>query len=140
MMSLPKKHIAFSITIILLLISVLVFIIHKSPISRENKLFAGVRERKADTKFTKRSMLVNDKLVLLKDNSVNFNKCKMVFRGFKDKKIHLDLYILELDPESAYTHYISKKNDTKGFRLGDMDFELISAKQNVLKLRIKDTN
>ena len=79
-------------------------------------------------------------MILLKDSSVVINKSKMVFRGIKDKKIHIDLYLLELDPESAYAHHISRDDASEVLRLGDMDFEFISANRNVLKLKMKDIN
>ena len=136
-MPLSNKYKIFSILFILFLLSV-PFLISPFFNPQKSELFQGVRQRKASTDFTKRSMIANDKVVLLKDNSLTINNCRLVFKGLKNDMIHLDLYLLELDPESAYPHFISKEKAANGVRLGDSEFQLISANKNILKLKISD--
>ena len=56
----------------------------------------------------------------------------------KDKKIHLDVYFLELDPEYAYPHYISKTDTLKTIRVGDSTFEFLKVTKGALQLKIVD--
>jgi hypothetical protein len=132
-----KKNSA-ALLFIIFLIAMPFFLNHFFSNSFSNKIFDRVRETKANTDFTKRSRVLKDNVVLLKGASFSINNCRLVFKGIKDKTILLDLYLQELDPEYAYEQNISKEDATKGFRLGDSQFQLISVNKKLLKLKINN--
>lgn len=101
-----------------------------------NELFERVKESKANTDFTKRSMVFKDEVVLLKDKGVTINNSRLVFTGFEDEVIHLDLFLLELDPQYAYHQTLSKVSAKEGVRLGDSEFRLLSVNKKKLNLKI----
>lgn len=136
MMPLTNKYKLFSILFILFLISIALFAVYYS---NDNELFQRSRETKANTDSTTYSKVAKDKVVLVKDNSVTINNCRLVFTGIEDKIIHLDLYLLEFDPQHAYRQNISKAAAIKGIRLGESEYQLISVNKTILTLKIKNS-
>jgi hypothetical protein len=88
--------------------------------------------------FQEESRIIDNRILLRKNKSITVNKNRLVFKGLKDKMIHLDVYFLELDPEYAYPHYISKTDVHKRIRLGDSIFQLLKVSKGVLQLKIVD--
>jgi len=60
---------------------------------------------------------------------------KMVYHGLNEGKIHIAVYIADLDPEVAYHHTITPKDARKGIRLGGQPFVLISAGKSSIHLK-----
>jgi hypothetical protein len=54
-------------------------------------------------------------------------KVDIVYQGVKNKKLRLDVFILDLDPQYAYRHAITLDQAEDGFRVGGVDLELLSA-------------
>ena len=52
--------------------------------------------------------------------------------------ICLDVFLLDLDPLTAYPYKVSKTAAIEGIRLGDSRVRLISANRKVLKIKIDD--
>lgn len=88
--------------------------------------------------FQEDSRIFDNRIVLRKDKSITVNKNRLVFKEFKDKMIHLDVYLLELDPEYAYPLYISKADARKRIQLGDSTFQLLKVTRDTLQLKIVD--
>ncbi len=95
-------------------------------------------QRRAHPEFQEDSKIFDKRLMLKKDKSIMVAKNRLVFRGFRDKTIHLDVFLLELDPDRAYPHRISKADARKGIRLGDSRFKLLDVSRNTLQLEILD--
>jgi len=76
-----------------------------------------------------------DKIIIPAGEDVIVGKLKLHFRGYSDNKIHIDLSLLELDPDSIYPRSISKKEAEKGFALGGRSFKLVSVKESRIVLR-----
>lgn len=131
-----QKRNSVAILFIVFLVASPFFLNHYFSNLFSSKVFQGVRETKAKTDFTERSRILKDNVVLLKDDSVTINNCRLVFKGIEDKIIRLDLYLLELDPEYAYEQNISKADAINGVRLGDSQYQLISVNKKLLKLKI----
>ncbi len=136
-MSVADKSKSFAMLFLLFLTTVPLFMAIYFSDPSKNEIFQGLRQRRTDTSFTKRSEVIRDRVVLLKGSSVTINNCKLVYKGIENKMIYLDTYLLELDPQYAYQHIISKEDANDGFRLGDSEFQLISVKKNKLRLKIK---
>lgn len=100
-----------------------------------NVFFQGVRERKAGTDFTKGSKVLQGKVFLLKDNSITVNRTRVVYKGLHDKRILLEYYLLELDPDFPYRNQVSKAEARQGIRLGDSLFQLVSVSRSALTLQ-----
>lgn len=60
---------------------------------------------------------------------------KLVYHGLKNGRIHIAVYIMDLDPKVAYHHQISLKEARKGLRLGGHSFILIYAGNSTLRLK-----
>ncbi len=127
-----------SILIILCLISIPGFYVYYFTDSQNDNLFQEAGLREAYPEFQEESKIFDKRIVLRKDKSITVNKSKLVFKGLKDKVIHLDVYLLDFDPESAYPHYISKADALKGVRLGDSTFQLLKVNNKTLQLKLVD--
>lgn len=131
-----NKYKSISMLVIFFLICMTFFSIYYFSNSGESELFQRVRESKANTDLTEYSKVFRDTVVLVKDNGVVVNDCRLVFKGFQGKFIYLDLFLLELDPQYAYHQKISKASAIEGIRLGDFEYRLISVSKKTLKLKI----
>ena len=100
--------------------------------------FQDTAQRQVIPEFQENSRILDRRIVLKKDKGIFINQSRLVFKGFKDEKIHLDLYLLELDPDAAYPHYISKADARRGIRLGDSRFQLLKVSKGTLQLKIMD--
>ena len=75
-----------------------------------------------------------DRIILALDQPVRFKQYKYVFNGLKDDQILIAVYLMELDPESAYHHLIPIADAKKGLRLADQTFTLIICRPTMLIL------
>lgn len=128
----------FSILFILFLISIPGVYAYHFTDWKNDTLSQGISQRTAYPEFQEDSRIFDKRVLLRKDKSITLNKSKLVFKGLKDKMIHLDVYLLELDPDAAYPHYISKADAFKGVRLGDSKFQLLKVDKKTLQLKIVD--
>ena len=62
-------------------------------------------------------------------------KNKLIYNGLMKGRIHIAVYIAELDPKVAYHHTITIKEARKGIRLGGQPFILISAGKSSIHLK-----
>lgn len=134
----PKtnKIAIISMAIILCLISIPVAYAYYFTDWRNNKLLQGTAQRQAIPEFQENSRIFDTRVLLRKNKSITVNNSRLVFKGIKDDRIHLDVYLLELDPEYAYPHYISKADVHKKIRLGDSTFQLLDVDKRILQLKI----
>lgn len=75
---------------------------------------------------------------LQKGHKIIIDKTCMVFKGFSQGKVLLDLYKLEMDPEISYPIHFSKETLRQGIWLDNIKYRLVSIKKNVLRLKILD--
>ena len=136
----PKidKTAVFSMLFILSLISIPVFYAVYFTDEKDQRFFTQASQRGAIPEFQEDSKLYDTRIVLRKDKAFTINRSRLVFKGIKDRKIHLDVFLLELDPESAYPHYISMDDAYEGIQLGDSRFKLLKASGRTLQLEIVD--
>ncbi len=99
-------------------------------------VFRGVRDRKANLNYTRKSNVLGEKIYLVKDKSLIINRCKLTYKGIQNGLIHIDLYLLDLDPQSPYPQAIPKADAKEGIFLGNTRFSLVSAYQYQLTLKI----
>jgi len=127
-----------SMLIILFLISITGGYVYYFTDWRNDSFSKDVAQRPLIPEFQEDSRIFDKRIILRKNKSITVNKNRLVFKGFKDKRIHLDVYLLELDPEYAYSHYISKSDTNKKIRLGDSTFQLLKVSKGVLQLKLVD--
>lgn len=127
-----------SMSIILSLISILGVYVYSFTDWKNDSFSKDVAQRQVIPEFQEESRILNNRILLRKNKSITVNKNRLVFKGLKDKMIRLDVYFLELDPEYAYPHYISKADVHKEIRLGDSTFQLLKASKGALQLKIID--
>ena len=102
----------------------------------KNLLFQGVRQRKAGMDVSKKSKVISGRIFLLKDSQFTIKNVRLTFRGIKNREIYMDVYLLELDPQTAYSYVLSTEDARAGIRLGDYQFRLLSANKDLLTLEI----
>lgn len=105
---------------------------------RNNSFFRDASQRKIGPEFQKKSRIFNGRIVLRKDKSITVNRSRLVFKGLKDRMIHLEVFLLEFDPDSAYSHFISKADAQKGICVGDSKYQLLKVNKKTLHLKIID--
>ena len=66
---------------------------------------------------------------------VRVDKNMMIYRGVTGKKVLLDVFITELDPQQPYRHVIPKSDAGKLLRLGGHTYKLKSISAARLKLK-----
>lgn len=86
-----------------------------------------------------RSTVTAGRVLLLKNEKVTIDRTCIVFKGLTGKKIMIDLYLLDLDPEIPYSLSFSQKAAQEGIWLGNVMYRLVSAKDSVLRLKIQST-
>jgi hypothetical protein len=74
------------------------------------------------------------RVVLKRDVKNRFGKVDVIYRGFENDRLQLDVFILDLDPGYPYRREIAYRTARDGFRLGGVRFELISAGRTKAKL------
>ena len=79
-----------------------------------------------------------DRIILALDQPVRFGRNEYVFKGLEDGRIHIAVYILDLDPEAAYHHTVPLREAGKGFRLAGQPFKLITCRSAMLILGFED--
>lgn len=125
--------------IILSIISIPVIYAYYFTDWKNDKLLQNTaQQRQVIPEFQEDSRIIDNRIVLRKNKSITVDKNRLVFKGMKDKKIHLDVYFLELDPEYAYPHYISKADTQKTIRVGDSTFQFLKVTKGALQLKIVD--
>ena len=82
-------------------------------------------------------MANRNQFVLTRDQRLSIGKYDLLFKGFEEKRIRVDLYLMEMDPEQPYPKYFTKKEAKRGITLGRSDYRLVSVnKQNLILKRI----
>jgi hypothetical protein len=66
---------------------------------------------------------------------IQVGKNKIAFKALENGMLHLELFILELDPEAGYPHTIPVKDARRGIELGDHRYVLKSASKSQIKLK-----
>lgn len=83
------------------------------------------------------SGILGNRLTLMREQGVTINKHRLVFRGIHGRGIRIDLFLLELDPESAYPQYLTPEKARQGFTMAEVRLFLLWVSQRRLKLRIE---
>lgn len=73
-------------------------------------------------------------ILLIKDRETIVGNTRVIYRGRHDGSLHVELYILELDPHFAYSHHIDQDKARDGFNLGDQQFRLLAAGRGSIHL------
>ena len=80
--------------------------------------------------------LAKDKpVVLAKNHGAQTDTARIVYRGRQNGSLHMDLFILQLDPHYGYPHTIDECRARKGFQLGDDYFAVSAASDSKISLK-----
>jgi len=69
------------------------------------------------------------------NQEIHIGKNKIAFVGLENNILHLELFIMELDPEAGYPQAIPLKTARQGVQLGDYRYILKSAGKTSIRLR-----
>ena len=67
-------------------------------------------------------------VVLQRDAPLRLDQVDIIYRGVENRKLRLDVIVLELDPQYAYRHAIDLDEARRGFRLAEIDLQLLAAR------------
>jgi len=73
-------------------------------------------------------------ITLKRDTRQRLGKLDIIYRGVKNRKLRLDVFVLDLDPQYAYQHTIALQRASDGFRVGGHNLELLSARSSRAKI------
>ncbi len=73
---------------------------------------------------------------LQKNQKTCINRTCILFKGVSKGIIYLDVFLLELDPETPYPMQFTKASLRRGIRIGDADFTLAAVKRDLLYLNV----
>lgn len=73
-------------------------------------------------------------VTLKRDTRQRVGNLDIIYRGVQDRKIRLEVYVRELDPQYAYRHAIALDEASRGFRLAGAHMKLLSARNARAKL------
>lgn len=76
-------------------------------------------------------------LGLPRDQRVIVDDYALAYRGMKKGYIVIDLYLLPMDPEQAYTKRFLQKDAKKELRIGEKIYRLHSARKQIIVLQAK---
>ena len=76
-----------------------------------------------------------DQYVLVKGHPSAMGNLNIRYIGLEDDIILIDVTIMDLDPNYAYRHRISRDAAQNGFRIAGKAFKLLSVRDSVLKLK-----
>lgn len=80
---------------------------------------------------------VDGPILLIKDRDTIVGDTRVIYRGRENGTVHLDLFILSLDPHFAYPHRIDETSAQDGFQMGEHRFRLLaSGRQSIRLLRM----
>ncbi|HSO20123.1 MAG TPA: hypothetical protein VLT88_11720, partial [Desulfosarcina sp.] len=74
-------------------------------------------------------------VLLAKDRGVQVDGARIVYRGSRGGVLHMELYILELDPHYGYPHRIDEGDARSGFRMGEHRFQVLAASDGKVSLK-----
>jgi len=74
------------------------------------------------------------KIVLQRDAQLRLGNLEITYRGVKDHNLHLEVVVLDLDPQYAYRHAIALDQASHGFQLAGVRLKLLSARNSRAKL------
>jgi len=74
------------------------------------------------------------KIVLHRDAQLRLGNLEVTYRGVKDRKLRLEVVVLDLDPQYAYRHAIALDRASHGFQLAGIRLKLLSARNSRAKL------
>lgn len=90
--------------------------------------------RRAGVEDVSKSRVMEEKVLLVKDDRLRVCKTELVYRGIREGQILLDLCLLELDPEVVYPQRFSQTHTPMEIRLGDVSYTIFSVSSRALTL------
>jgi hypothetical protein len=74
-------------------------------------------------------------IALRLNEEIQVGKNKIAFKGLKKNTLHLELFILDLDPEGGYPYALPVKEARRGIQLGEHRYVLKSASPSHIRLQ-----
>ena len=138
-MHLPNKKGWFAIFFIIATLAIPFAITFYVSTDGYKEKMIGWHRANREAGIPSKSKLSSEQVLLVKNEKITIDKTSLVFKGISDKTVCMDLYLLELDPDIPYTLKFTKQSVKDGIWLGNILYELISVKDNILKLKIQDS-
>jgi hypothetical protein len=98
--------------------------------------FEAWRNRGTAANVPAQSRISAGQVLLIKNDRVRVKNTCLVFKGLEKGQVVVDLFLLELDPETAYPQRFSRKTNGDTIRLGDVTYAVKSVNNGSLTLKI----
>ena len=82
----------------------------------------------------RKTTVLSDRVVLIKDEPLVMDRVRVVYRGMSDGRIHLDVYLLDLDPNYPYARHLTKDEARESIHLGSRFYRLQTVSSKSLTL------
>ncbi len=99
----------------------------------------GPIKQNREAGISSKSKISSGQVLLVKDKKIEIDKTSIVFKGLADNTVKMEIYLLELDPKVPYPLKFSKQSVSDGIWIGNVLYQLVSVKDNLLRLRIQDS-
>ncbi len=77
-----------------------------------------------------------DHILLKKDEKHFTEKTCLIFKGLSNGNVNVELFLLEFDPNISYLKQFAKKSALDGIWLGNVMYQFVKVKKDVLHLKI----
>ncbi|WP_319408988.1 hypothetical protein [uncultured Desulfosarcina sp.] len=77
----------------------------------------------------------NASILLEKNHGARVDSARIVYRGSCNGTLHMDLYVLQLDPHYGYPHQVEEDQARKGFRMGEYYFQVLASSDGKISLK-----
>lgn len=138
-MLIPDQKRRFGIFFILLTLTIPFAVAYYRSAVSDVKPYETWREQFRNRLTPAGADIPTDQVILAKDKKFVINKTCIVFKGLSRGVVLMDLYLLDLDPDIPYALKFTKQSVSDGIWLGNVQYQLVSVKKDLLKLKIRNS-
>ena len=134
-MALSRNQTIVASVFMVVAMGTVVSMIYRASTGRLEQRRREYQQRADAAQPVRRTTVMTDRIVLIRDEAAEVDRIRMVYRGIEDDRILLDVYLLDLDPAYPYSRRISVAEAEKGIRIGPRGYRLKSVSRKSLVLR-----
>ncbi len=142
-MALPNKKGWLAIGFILFCLAIpfcLTYYVSTETFKARYARFRGALPNAPENATLEKTGTIDDQVLLVKGERIRVHNTSLVYQGFDNDDVTLDLFLEELDHDHAYPQKFSKDiSNERVIRFGDVAYTVKAVGQNTLVLKIYRT-
>ncbi len=139
-MALPNKKGWLAIIFILFCLAIpfcLTYYVSTETFKARYARFRGTLPKAPEKPSLEKTRTIDDQVLLVKGERIRVHNTSLVYQGFDNDDVTLDLFLEELDHDHAYPQKFSKDiSNDRVIRFGDVAYKVKAVSQNTLVLMI----